>query len=105
MGIDIDNLSNIYIDVLKEIGNIGAGNAATALSKMFLKPIDMSVPNIQIIKFSNMQEVLNVNDEIVVGVLLGFNGDISGNILYVLDKNEADLAIKILLGDENKEFP
>jgi len=44
MSVNFDNLDNIQIDVLREIGNIGSGNAATALAKMLNKRVNMDVP-------------------------------------------------------------
>ena len=49
---DHGNLSNIQLDALKEVSNIGAGNAATALSMMLGKKIDMTVPSVNMIKLS-----------------------------------------------------
>ena len=45
--INLDTMSNEYFDVLKELGNIGAGNATTALSQMIQCKIDMAVPQVQ----------------------------------------------------------
>ena len=42
--INLDTLTDMQFDVLKEIGNIGAGNATTALSQMINMKIDMNVP-------------------------------------------------------------
>ena len=44
--IDLDQLNDMQFDVLREIGNIGAGNATTALSTMLNIKVDMSVPNV-----------------------------------------------------------
>lgn len=46
----------IKMDVLKEVGNIGAGNAATALSRLLNKPIDMAVPKVQLLPFEQIAE-------------------------------------------------
>ena len=51
---DHGNLSNIQLDALKEVSNIGAGNAATALSMMLGKKIEMTVPSVNMIKLSEM---------------------------------------------------
>jgi chemotaxis protein CheC len=65
--------------------NIGAGNAATALARMLDRKIDMKVPQIQVMKFSEVSDILGAPEELVVGILLGIQGDITGNIMFVLD--------------------
>ena len=56
MTINIDELDNVQLDVLKEIGNIGSGNAATALSKLVNKKIDMEVPRVKILEFKEVTD-------------------------------------------------
>lgn len=50
----LDNLNDLQFDVLKEIGNIGAGNATTALAKMMNMKIDMNVPRVDLVPFTNL---------------------------------------------------
>ncbi len=83
--IGFEQLSSFHMDVLREIGNIGAGNAATALARMLDRKIDMKVPQIQVMKFSEVSDILGAPEELVVGILLGIQGDITGNIMFVLD--------------------
>ena len=52
--INLDTMSNEYFDVLKELGNIGAGNATTALSQMIQCKIDMAVPQVQLLEFKEL---------------------------------------------------
>lgn len=96
--IDNNNINSYHLDVLKEIGNIGAGNAATALAKMLDKKIDMKVPQIRVMKFSEVSDVLGGAESEVVGILLGVNGDINGNILFVLDLISARRLVNMLMG-------
>lgn len=97
--IDINNINSFHLDVLKEIGNIGAGNAATALAKMLDKKIDMKVPQIRVMKFSEVSDVLGGAETEVAGILLGVTGDINGNILFVLDLLSARRLVNILMGN------
>jgi chemotaxis protein CheC len=96
--IDINNINSFHLDVLKEIGNIGAGNAATALGKMLDKKIDMKVPQIRVMKFSEVSDVLGGAETEVAGILLGVNGDITGNILFVLDLISARRLVNMVMG-------
>jgi len=85
MSISISDLSNDQIDVLKEIGNIGAGNAITALSKMVSKRIDMNVPKVNIVEFKDVAELAGGPETIVSGIYFNVCGDISGSIMFLMD--------------------
>jgi len=97
MGISIDELNSLQIDVLREIGNIGAGNAATALSKMIAKRIDMDVPKVNILEFKNVAELVGGPEVEVVGIYFKVTGDITGSIMFLLDKKSAKLLTNLLM--------
>lgn len=92
--------NDMIIDVLKEIGNIGSGNAVTALSSMLSKKIDMSVPKVRIIDFKEVSTILGGEEELVVGIYLNLNNDIEGNIMFVLDMESALNLLEMLLNKE-----
>lgn len=94
----ISELNSFHLDVLREIGNIGAGNAATALAKLLDKKIDMRVPQIRIMKFSEVSDVLGGAETPVVGILLQIHGDISGSMMFILDYPSSRLLVNILMG-------
>jgi chemotaxis protein CheC len=94
----ISSLDSFQLDVLREIGNIGAGNAATALAKMLDKKIDMKVPQIKVMKFSEVSEVLGGAETLVVGILLGVQGDINGSMMFILDIQSSQLLVNIMMG-------
>lgn len=96
---DISLLNAFHLDILKEIGNIGAGNAATALAKLLDKKVDMKVPQIRIMGFSDVNEVLGGAETPVVGILLEVLGDITGYILFVLEQDAACFLVNILMGN------
>ena len=79
--IDLNQLNDIQYDVLKEIGNIGAGNATTALSKMLNQKMDMSVPKVELVPFNEISDIMGDEDQTVVGIMLGFEGDVYGMML------------------------
>ena len=95
---DIKELNNIQLDVLTEIGNIGSGNAATALAKMLNKKVDMNVPKAKIIELSQVSEILGDPSRIVIGILLEVVGDIGGYIMFILDENEAKSLLELIVG-------
>ena len=96
-GIDIDMLNTLHLDVLKEIGNIGAGNATTALAQMLNKKIDMGVPKVNILELKNVADVLGGPENLVVGILLDVSGDISGMMMFVLEQRSAHILVNILM--------
>jgi chemotaxis protein CheC len=101
MAISFGELNNLQLDVLKEIGNIGAGNAVTSLAKMIDKRVDMAVPKARILGFDKVSQILGGEEILVVGILLNVSGDITGNIMFILDINAARQLVNILIG--NKE--
>mgnify|MGYP000554021205 FL=1 len=98
MVFDINDLNNLHIDVLREIGNIGAGNAATALAKMLGRKVDMEVPKVRIVEFKDVSDILGGAEMSVVGILLNVHGDIKGNILFVLQIDAAHILVNMVLG-------
>ncbi len=101
MSLTIDDLNSLQIDVLREIGNIGAGNAATALSKMISKRIDMDVPKVNILEFKNVAELVGGPEVEVVGIYFKVTGDITGSIMFLLDKQSSKLLTNLLMGMED----
>ena len=100
----IDDLSNIQLDVLREIGNIGAGNAATALARMLNRKIDMDVPRVKILEFKEVSETLGSAEIPVVGILLKMTGDLTGYIMFILQQNDASMLVSLLMGRPMKEI-
>jgi len=93
-----ENLNESHIDLFKEIGNIGAGNAATSLSMMMNTKIEISVPSAVIVPISKISEVFENPEEIVTGVRMRLKGEISGFILFVIDSNGTKKILEKLVG-------
>ncbi|WP_066193820.1 chemotaxis protein CheC [Gracilibacillus timonensis] len=96
--VDINKLSSYHLDVLGEIGNIGAGNAATALSGLLNKKIDMKVPAIKIVGFNELMEYVGGPDQEIVSVCLRIQGEAPGSMFFVLKPEEANALAEKLLG-------
>lgn len=97
--LSMDELTNQYYDVLKELGNIGAGNATTALAQMIGCKVDMSVPQVQLLDFSQLGDSLGGEEEIMVGIYLQVDGDISGSMMFIQKKlSAAHLVNKLMCG-------
>ncbi|WP_102271437.1 chemotaxis protein CheC [Cytobacillus massiliigabonensis] len=97
----IEKISSIHLDILKEIGNIGAGHAATALSKLLNKKIDMKVPNVQIVSFDEMMNMAGGAENVVAGVFLRIEGEAPGSMFFVLPVEQATSFIREMIGDES----
>lgn len=98
--IDLNNMEGIYFDVLREIGNIGAGNAATSLAQMLQMKVDIKVPKIDLLDFSQVGEAIGGEELLVAGVYLGIEGDISGSIMFLLEEKAAHNLVSKLTGME-----
>jgi chemotaxis protein CheC len=85
-------------DVLREIANIGAGHAATALAALLERPIVQSVPNVMLIPLSDMPKQLGGPEKLVVSGLLDILGDLNGFFMVVLELEQADRLISMMLG-------
>jgi len=79
-----DNILAKHLDVFKEIGNIGAGHAASALAGLLDRRISMSVPEASVLPFGDIVEVLDGPETLVTGVLIDVSGDLNGYILLLL---------------------
>ena len=88
----------MQLDALKEVGNIGSGNAATALSQMLNKKIDMKVPEVDILPYYEMIKRIGSEEDIVVAVLLAAFGDAPGNLLFIMNYEKAQEFSRVLLG-------
>ncbi|SHJ06166.1 chemotaxis protein CheC [Lutispora thermophila] len=98
MAINVNDLNSNQIDVLKEIGNIGAGNAITALSKMVSKRINMDVPKVNIVEFKDVADLAGGPETLVAGIYFNVNGDISGSIMFLIDTKSSRTLINWLMG-------
>lgn len=98
-----EQLKATQLDILKEIGNIGAGNAATSLSNLLQKTIDMKVPDVKIVSFDEITDVVGGPEEVVVSVFLRIEGDIPGCMFFTLSKDGAHQLVETMLGKGNKE--
>lgn len=97
-------LNDMHMDVLKEIGNIGAGNAATALSTMLAQKVDMSVPKVRLLDFNEIAQMLGGPEVQVVGILIDLSQDVHGMIMFILEQKFAHLVLNLLMGRQIADF-
>ena len=90
-----DQLSSLEIDTLREIGSIGTGNAATALSQMMNKPVRITLPEVRIMAI----EWIGGPEEVTAGVLVKMSGDIGGIMLSVQKLELVNVVLNAMLGE------
>lgn len=99
----IEELSDVEFDVLKEISNIGTGNAATAISTMLGGQVGIEVPVIRFLEFSELSEIIGGAENEVIGLMVTLNDDIKGMMIFVMDIRSATIIVNHLLQKENEE--
>lgn len=97
--ISLETVTENYLDVLREIGNIGAGNAMTALSQMLQCKVDMQVPQVRLLDFQDVGTLMGGEEQIMVGIYLAVEGDITGSIMFLVKQDSAKhLVDKLMMG-------
>ncbi|MFE5319579.1 chemotaxis protein CheC [Paenibacillus sp. NPDC056579] len=86
------------MDVLKEVGNIGAGHAATALSKLLDKPVDMLVPKVRIVAFEEIADSVGGAEQVVIAIFLRVEGETPGNLFFIMTLESAKKLLRSLVG-------
>lgn len=105
--ITLHDVNAMYFDVLKEIGNIGAGNATTAIANMIGMRLNMSVPKVQLLSFPELGSAIGGEEETIVGIYLEVESDIAGSMMFLLRMESAHYLVNHLMGrsaDYNEPF-
>lgn len=98
-----EKMDEMEFDVLTEIGNIGAGNATTALSQLIDDRVDMYVPKVEMLAFKDLAEIIGGAESLVAGILLSLGGDIEGSMLFILENSAAHHLVSKLMGSMNTD--
>ncbi len=93
------DLSSMQLDAIREIGNIGAGNSATALSQLINKKIDMDVPNASVVPLGEIPDLVGGPEAMIVGIFLRVYGKAPGSVLFFMPKASAFYLAEQLLGE------
>ena len=96
-----EDLGAMEIDVLTEVGNIGAGNAMTALSSMIGQMVDIEVPAVNILGFQEAIDYAGGPEKTVVGIIVPIKDDIEGEILFLLENDIVELVVSTFFGTSN----
>ena len=100
-----DEINSMYFDVLREIGNIGAGNATTAIATMLNIKLNMEVPNVKLLAVQDLNTAIGSEEEEIVGIYLGVQDDIDGSLMFLLKMDDAHRLVNHFLANspENRD--
>ena len=94
-----DELSSLELDTLREIGSIGTGNAATALSQMMSREVRITLPEVRIMGYNEAIEWIGGPEEVTAGVLVKMSGDVGGIMLSVQKLELVNIVLETMLGE------
>lgn len=103
----LDDLNAFHLEVFQEVGNIGAGNAATALAHLINKKIDMDVPKAGVVDLQDLMSLVGNEEDVVICVQQAVSGSAPCTIMFILEEKSAHYLVQILLSDQeelNAEF-
>lgn len=98
-------LGSYELDVLKEIGSIGSGNAATALSQMINKRVIIRPVKTELIRVEDVPKEIGGAETLVMAVYLKIMGDMTGNAVYLHSKQDAMKLINMISGAPESQMP
>ena len=99
-----EEMGELEFDILKEIGSIGGGNAATALSSMLSSQVQMAVPSVKILDYNEALAILGDPEELVAAIFVEMAGEVSGIMLFVLTKEVSDEILFRMLGKTESDL-
>lgn len=92
----LDALSEMQYDALREVGSIGAGHAATALSQLVDHRVELGVPELQILAVTEIPMLFGGSEQLVAAVYDRLLGDLSGSVVLLLDRGSALALVDLL---------
>jgi len=98
------NLTDVQLDALREMGNIGAGNAATSLSQLIGETVDISVPSVKVVPLEDVSYELGGPEKQVYMVYLAIVQEMNGTMLSIFSRDSAEFLAKKLLKDDNLDM-
>lgn len=102
----LDNINEMCLDVLKEIGNIGAGNATTAIAGILGTSLEMMVPKVGLMEASKLCDSICPEEETIVGIFLEVKNDIEGSMMFLMKLPAAHYLVnKLMMRDPDYNEP
>ena len=82
------------LDALREVGNIGAGHAATALSQFLGEVVSLEIPQVRTLELRQIPDALGGAEHVIVGIHLKVLGEVRGNLLLTLSTGAAEVLLE-----------
>lgn len=98
------DMDEISADILKELGNIGTGNAVTSLSQMMGTPLDISSPSLHLAQVQEIYALLEQSQEVEAGILVEIKGEITGLFLFLLNESFTNMILDEILGSSERNI-
>ncbi|MCR5347246.1 MAG: chemotaxis protein CheC [Fretibacterium sp.] len=95
--LDLGSFNSLQLDAIREVGNIGTGNAATALSKLLSCMIDMDVPTVKLVSIYDLAQHYGEPDEQVAAVFVRSTGGFGCSLIFIQNEPEARMMVDLLL--------
>lgn len=104
--VDVRELGALQLDGLREVANIGAGHAATALSQLTNRRIMVDVPEIKVLRIDELTSLIGLDPEdVVAGVIMQMLGDLTGRTVQIYPRETTEKVTGILLQRDDVDFP
>jgi chemotaxis protein CheC len=100
----VSQYTELQLDALRELANIGSGNASTALSGMLGRSVDISVPKAQALPLADAVEAAGPAAQEITGIVLGVVGEMNGTVLLLVPPADADAICRMLGVEPDDEF-
>lgn len=101
---DYSKLTSMQRDVLREIGNIGAGNATTSMATLINQKVQMEVPSVDLVTVNELMDNIGGPEEIIVAILFKIEGDVTGTVYFILTIKEAQFIVEQMTKGSDVEF-
>lgn len=96
--------TELQLDALRELANIGSGNAGTALAGLVGRPVDISVPTARVLDLADAVDAAGPADRPVTAIVLPIFGDMDAMVLLVFGEDDAALACRMLGVEPDSEY-
>jgi chemotaxis protein CheC len=100
----VSHYTELQLDALRELANVGSGNASTALSGMLGRSVDISVPKAQALPFAEAVEAAGPAEQDITGIVLGIVGEMNGTVLLLVPPADADKICRMLGVEPDDEY-
>ena len=102
--LDLSSFNNLQLDAIREVGNIGTGNAATALSQILSCMIEMDVPKADLVSIYSLTEYYGDPDAVVAAVFVRSLGEYGCSLIFIQDEEDAKLMVDLLLKQQFGQY-